>query len=178
MIALAEPAYMADAITLAYRTGMRREEIFGLTVRDVDYSHNFLMVRHACTEDYPGRIQIGPPKTPASKRRIDLDDICMDILRRRQGAPSDYIFRDDTGAVLSPWHSSVHFKRIRNKAGISRGRFHDLRHSHATILLANGVPPHVVKERLGHTSIRMTIDTYSYVWPTMQRMAVDVLNTI
>ena len=73
-------------------------------------------------------------------------------------------------------HLLVQLKHLLEKAGLPERRFHDLRHSAATMLLMMGVHPKVVQEMLGHSEISMTMDTYSHVLPTMQRDAIDKLN--
>lgn len=81
------------------------------------------------------------------------------------------------GKHLSPENDVlVQFKKLLKKAGLPDIRFHDLRHSMATLLLSKGVRPKIVQEILGHREIGMTLDTYSHVLPTMQRDAMDGLN--
>lgn len=83
------------------------------------------------------------------------------------------------GTHLSPGHDVlVQLKKLLKKAGLPDIRFHDLRHSTATLLLSKGVHPKVVQEILGHSEISMTMDTYSHVIPTMQKDAMDWLNDI
>ena len=91
----------------------------------------------------------------------------------------DYVFCTSIGTHLSPSHDVlVQLKNVLKKAGLPDIRFHDLRHSTATLLLSKGVHPKVVQEILGHSEISMTMDTYSHVLPTMQKNAMDELNDI
>ena len=80
----------------------------------------------------------------------------------------DYVFCTLTGTHLRPNHVVDEFKKILRRAGLPAIRFHDLRHSAATLLLSLGVHPKVVQELLGHTQISMTMDIYSHVLPSMQ----------
>jgi integrase len=89
----------------------------------------------------------------------------------------DYVFATEIGRHLSPGSRALDpFKTLLKKAGLPDIRFHDLRHSAATILLSIGVHPKVVQELLGHNQISMTMDTYSHVLPTMHEDAMNKLN--
>ena len=90
----------------------------------------------------------------------------------------DLVFCNTTGDFLYPDNVSADFKRLVEKAGLPAMRFHDLRHSAATILLAMGVHPKVVQEILGHAQISMTMDTYSHMLPSMQREAMEGLDNL
>jgi len=87
------------------------------------------------------------------------------------------VFTDRSGNFLDPDRVLRQFQSLLDQAGLPRLRFHDLRHSAATILLTMGVHPKVVQELLGHSTIAMTMDTYSHLLPSMQRDAVDKMNT-
>ncbi len=89
----------------------------------------------------------------------------------------DYVFCGPTGKHLNPGHDVlVQLKKLLQKARLPDIRFHDLRHSTATLLLSKGVHPKVVQEILGHSEISMTMDIYSHVLPTMQKDAMVKLN--
>jgi integrase len=89
----------------------------------------------------------------------------------------DLVFCTDRGGYLNPASTmQVVFKSVLKKAGLPQMRFHDLRHSAATILLSMGVHPKVVQELLGHSRISMTMDIYSHVLPTMQKDAMERMN--
>jgi len=92
---------------------------------------------------------------------------------------NDYVFCNTNGKHLHPGHDILEeFKKLLKKAGLPDVRFHDLRHSTATLLLNKGVHPKVVQEILGHSEISMTLDTYSHVLPTMQKAAMEGLNDL
>jgi integrase len=88
-------------------------------------------------------------------------------------AESDLIFTNEFGGPLEPRTIAKQFQRLADKAGVPIIRFHDLRHTHATILLTQGVHPKIVSERLGHSEIGVTLDTYSHVIPSMQKKVSD-----
>jgi integrase len=118
-------------------------------------------------------------KTRTSRRCIDLDQRTIDILRqwrerRRDEDPSDpvddyaYVFATADGRPIHPHLMSDAFKKLVKRSGLPRVRLHDLRHTHATLLLKAGVPIKVVSERLGHASPAFTMATYQHVLPGMQ----------
>jgi len=93
-------------------------------------------------------------------------------------ADSDFVFCRPDGNPLDPGTVRQIFRRILCRAGLRRIRFHDLRHSHATLMLVSGVYPKVVQERQGHGSVAITLDTYSHVLPGMQEAAVRRLDEL
>ena len=90
----------------------------------------------------------------------------------------DFVFSQADGAPLSPNAVTLAFRRIINKAKLNHVRVHDLRHTHATLMLKAGVHPKIVSERLGHASIGITLDTYSHVLPGLQEEAVEKFDMI
>lgn len=173
------PEWVHDAIEIAYRTGMRKGEIFALKWSDIDLKTGFLQVKRA-QSTYSGKMEIKGPKTKASKRRISIDKHLIELLeRRKMQSHSEYVFSVKDGNPKIPWELSCkRFKTVCKRAGVEPRRFHDLRHTHATVLLSAGVHPKIVQERLGHSSIKTTIDTYSHLIPTMQKEAVDVFDRL
>ena len=89
---------------------------------------------------------------------------------------SNFVFCNGHGGFLEPSQLHMMFRSLLEDAGLPQIRFHDLRHSAATIMLSMGVHPKVVQELLGHSSISMTLDTYSHMLPSMQQEAMDKLN--
>jgi integrase len=121
-----------------------------------------------------------------SRRRIDLPQIVIEALKKHRQTMIDWGWSDTPWVFCnvrggpqrrSHFHSSV-FKPLLKKAGLPDIRFHDLRHTSATLLLSAGVHPKVVQERLGHSQISVTLDTYSHVLPTLQREAADKLDQV
>lgn len=179
LVACARPIWFRNLILLAYQTGMRRGELYGLKWEDVDFADDFLTVRRSVEAFQPKQRLIHPPKTRASRRRIMLDKASLAMLAaRKYDAKTEWIFESRTGAELSPWNCTRYMHSSCVLAGIRPRCFHTLRHSHATLLLSKGINPKIVQERLGHARITTTLETYSHVLPTMQGIVVDVLDKI
>ncbi len=182
---------------LALATGMRRGELLGLKWQDIDFAQGVLHVRRVLSRtptkmgrETGDRYVEAETKTERSRRSIVVASFALEALKqhrvRQQEArrlagdawqDHDYVFCTPLGTHLNPGHSVlVQLKILLEKAGLPDIRFHDLRHSAATLLLSMGVHPKVVQEILGHSEISMTMDIYSHVLPTMQKDAMEKLN--
>ncbi len=173
---------------LALTTGMRRGELLGLKWSDIDWEAGALSVQRRLGRGETARLAEDEPKSPSSRRRIALDAATLAALRThrlRQAehrlrlgeayADRGYVF---AGALGAPLHPNVLYRRfaaLLARAGVRPVRFHDLRHTSATLALALGVHPKIVSERLGHSSIGMTLDLYSHVTADMQRQAAEAI---
>lgn len=177
----------AALYVLALHTGMRLGEMIGLRWGDIDFERGTLAVRRTVTHGNAG-LTIGTPKTAAGKRSIALPAPCLAALRSHRAAQAarrlqlgpawqdgDYVFDRGDGTFLHPNVVGKAFQRHVERAGLPRIRFHDLRHTAATLMLANGEHPKIVQERLGHSDISMTLNRYSHVSMDMQRDAADRL---
>lgn len=165
---------------LAITTGMRRGELLALRWQDVDLENTTISIRRTLTRD-GGRYTIGEPKTKKSRRSIQLTVSAVQALKRHlerqlrdiemlgdQYEDRGLVFTTDTGAPINPSNLRQRsLASLLNKAGLPHIRFHDLRHTCATILLSKGVHPKFVQELLGHATIAITLDTYSHVMPGM-----------
>lgn len=173
---------------LAAMSGLRRSELCGLKWSDLDLGREMLSVRRAVVIVDGGPVRIKPPKTAKSRRTVELDGATVVALKEWKRAqieerllagpawdPGDWVVADELGAVLRPDRLGKRFSEIAKEAGLRRITIRQLRHSHATALLSTGESPKVVQERLGHSSISVTLDVYSAVLPNMQRDAVDRL---
>ena len=180
----AEEAGMGSLLLLAAHTGLRRGELLGLKWQDVELSQGMLSVQRALRVVSGQGYIVAEPKSAAGRRRISLGPIAVTALRqhratqaeRRLGLGSlwqsgDWVFTRPDGRHLDPDVISHRFKKLVQELDIPRVRLHDLRHTHATLLLLAGVHPKVVQERLGHSSIAITLDTYSHVLPGLQEKA-------
>ncbi|MTV27915.1 site-specific integrase [Nitriliruptoraceae bacterium ZYF776] len=171
----------ADLWAVALGTGMRRGELLGLRHRDVDLAARRLTVATALTI-VDGTPRWKPPKTGRS-RTLSLDPRTTATLARRiataeQSDPDLPVFADAAGRPLDPNAVSAAWRSLCGRLDLPRIRLHDLRHTHATLLLAAGVPVKVVSERLGHTKIAMTLDVYAHVLPAQDLAAAEVLGDL
>lgn len=182
-----EGHFLEIVVTLALWTGMRRGEILALQWSDVNLDSKVITVRRSIVE-LTGPLKFGLTKTGVG-RSIDLPDYLISVLRTHKAHQNAQRLKlgpayGNLGLVCShddgtPWRPSTitnAFKNVVRKIGLPFVSFHDLRHTHASILLAEGIHPKVVQERLGHSTIKLTMDTYSHVMPTLQREAADRLN--
>lgn len=170
-------------------TGMRRGELLGLPWDAVDLDRRLVTINRALLVDGDGGVRFAPPKTQRGRRTIDIDPVTADSLRSWRARQSEerlamgkgwedsgLVFTRQDGTPLSPSTVSKKFEGMQGKVeGIPTIRLHDLRHTHATLLLANGVPLHVVSRRLGHASEAFTAEVYSHVLPNQQADAVAQL---
>jgi integrase len=166
-------------IYLAANTGMRRGEVLGLTWRNVDVDNGRLVVEQQ-VQSVEYEASVADVKTAGSRRTIDLDPRTVAVLKtwRRQQIErrlstgrrdtDEFVFTHPNGGPIHPDLFSKSWGRLMAKSKGRRIRLHDLRHTHATILLKAGVPVKVVSERLGHSSPAFTIDVYQHVLPGMQ----------
>jgi integrase len=177
--------------TLAVTTGMRQGELLGLCWRDIDWANGRLAVRHTLVRLH-GRWWLGEPKTAKSERSVELTDPTLDVLRAQRDRQArafgsagrrltgdDLIFADATGEPLWGRHvTTLSFKALLRRAGLPDIRFHDLRHTFATLQLTAGTNPKIVSEVLGHKDIAITLDRYSHALPTMQTEAMARLDAV
>lgn len=175
--------------TILVLAGLRPGEALGLQWGDID--GNVLRVRRALVQ-VAGQAPVLSTTKTGRGRAIPLGEPAMKALRehRRQQAARrillgpayddlDLIFANEVGRFADS-HNIVsrHFKPLLSRLGLPSLRLYDLRHTHATLLLAAGEHPKVVQERLGHSSIALTLDVYSHVIPAMQERATQLLDTL
>lgn len=175
--------------TVALATGLRQGEMLGLRWSGVDLTRGTITVTTAL-QLIDGAPRLVEPKSATSRRVVVLPAIAVDALRRHRAsqleerlrvgeawnAEWDLVFAGPTGDPLSSRSLRDAFKRHLKAAELGDSRFHDLRHSCASLLLAQGVPARVVMETLGHSSIQMTLNTYSHVMPVLTRQAADSMD--
>ncbi len=167
-------------LRLAAMTGLRRSELIGLRWADLDMEKGVLRVRRRITTVNHVPVE-GDVKSARSRRTIDVDAQTMKILRAHRKAQlelrmsvgngyddRDLVFAMPDGATWNPDVLTRGFARLVKASDLPRIRLHDLRHTHATHLLAAGVNPKVVSERLGHASVAFTLDVYGHVLPGQQ----------
>ena len=172
---------LGPAIWLAAMTGMRRGEVLGLRWSDIDLDGSTLSIRRSvsCT-GY--QVHTTPTKTRTSRRAVDLDQRTVAVLRDWQhqqlaelgpAATDAAVFTRQDGRPVHPHTLSQTVDRLQRAAGVPPIRMHDLRHTHATLMLKHGVPLKVVSERLGHSTPAFTMAVYQHVLPGMQRDAAN-----
>jgi len=171
---------------LALYTGMRRSELLALRWQDVDLLLCQVQVSRSLHHLKDGSYVFTEPKSAKSRRTIALPPSATLLLREHRekqklertmlGIPlkdDDLIFSQFDGKPLRPNTITRAWALLAAKAGVKVIRFHDARHTHASLMLKQGVHPKIVQERLGHASIQMTLDTYSHVAPGLQQAAAE-----
>ncbi len=187
ILALADampPRYRAFVLTAGY-TGLRIGELAALRVRHVNFPRRVLAVEETLTDQ--GRIQFGPPKTKAGRRTISVPASIVDELASHVTAfvvgggriPDALIFTGDRGAPLRPknFRRRAWLKAVKASIGLPCHP-HDLRHSHASILIKLGVHPKTIQVRLGHASIRTTMDLYGHLYEGVDEAAAQALDAL
>lgn len=176
---------LAAAWRLAAMTGMRRGEVLGLRWQDADLENGRVSVRQQLVKAN-GSVAFGQPKTAKGRRSLVIDEGTRRSLRehRRRCAEErlrfgpgyveqGLVFTREDGSPLDPDTFSQRFLLLSRRARLPAIKFHGLRHTHATHALVAGVHPKVVQERLGHSSITVTLDTYSHAVPSLETEAAD-----
>ncbi|HLZ81034.1 MAG TPA: tyrosine-type recombinase/integrase [Ktedonobacteraceae bacterium] len=172
-------------ITMAVVTGMRRGELLSLRWSDIDFQRNILQVLHT-VDRFAGHGYVeGEPKSAAGVRSIRLPGFLVDMLKQHRAEQMerksksktwqerDLVFPNLRGGYTHPNRLGEAFRALLEEAGLPAIRFHDLRHSAATILLSMGVNIKVIQEMLGHSDISITLRVYGHLLPSMQQEAVD-----
>jgi integrase len=171
---------------LALFTGMRRSEILALRWQDIDFIYSQIYISRSLHHLRDGSIVIRQPKTAKSNRKIAISQSVLAVLeeyRDKQeglhllsGNPltdDSLVFCHEDGNPLLPDTITHAWIKLVRKTGLKNIRLHDARHSHASLMLKLGIHPKVVQERLGHSSIQVTLDTYSHLAPGLQEAAAE-----
>ncbi|MGH2454152.1 MAG: tyrosine-type recombinase/integrase [bacterium] len=179
-LAAAEADQHCALFVLLVSVGLRVGEALGVTWGDLDLKAGTLQIRQQLCE-VRGRLWLAEPKTAAARRKIDLPQVTLQALRdHRQRALATGTYGNPMGLVFTDTEAHPvrksnlrrrSFEPLLRKAGLPRIRLHDLRHTAASLHLAQGTHPRVVQEMLGHSNIGITLATYSHVLPSIQREA-------
>lgn len=173
---------------LALTTGMRRGELLGLRWQDINWEQRTLSINQTLVTTPGGQNIISSTKTESSNRVVALSAAMIAELRRHRkrqleemmvlginSYDQELVFVSEVGTPINPRNLLRHFQTTAKKARLPVIPFHCLRHTSATLMLQQGIHPKVVAERLGHSRITTTLDTYSHVLPNIQAEAADVL---
>ena len=164
---------------LELATGLRRGELLGLKWEDVDLDRGDLRVRRQVSR-INGEVVEAPLKTKNAYRILPLAEDTVSVLKeqRRKVGNSPWVFPSPNGGPISP-DSVLHMlHRVLKRAGLPKVRFHDLRHTFATLALQNGVDVKTVSGMLGHFSAGFTLDTYAHITSAAQRQAAQTMGSV
>jgi integrase len=186
LLETAEGSQFYPVIYTAVSTGMRQAELLGLRWRDLDLDHLSISVSRTLYKR-GGVCEFKEPKTSRSRRRIVMTSKLATFLtgykqdRMWLGQPvglDDLVFCHQDGKPLDPSVLSHEFARLAKTAGLGGLRFHDLRHTFASIMLMRGAKPKVISEALGHASVAFTMDIYSHILEGMHEDAMALLDEV
>lgn len=176
---------------LAVTTGMRQGELLALKWQDVDLENAKLCVRRTLTKS-GGQLLVGEPKTGKSRCTIRLTEMAVQALKSHLDRQmeemeilgDDYkdeglVFTSEAGTLITPTNLRKRsFAALLKRSKLRCVRFHDLRHTCATLLFSRNVHPKHVQELLGHSNVSITLDTYSYVIPGMGNHAAEAMEDV
>ncbi|MFC2019214.1 tyrosine-type recombinase/integrase [Chloroflexota bacterium] len=175
-------------ILTAFHTGMRRGEFMGLKWRDIDFNQVTISVSRSLQSTGDDGYIFREPKTQKARRLIAMTPTLAVELRKHKNAQEmqrsvigspltedDLVFSNPDGRPINPNTVSPTFTKLARRVGLKL-RLHDLRHSHASLMLKAGIHPKIVSERLGHATVALTLDTYSHIMPGLQEAAAKAFD--
>jgi len=186
-LAAAKGERLEALFVLALTTGLRQGELRALRWKDVDLDRGVLAVRGSVMGTARATMTIGTPKN-GKARSVELGSIAVQALREHRARQLEerkvvplrgdlgLVFCNEWGEYLPTNTIVLALRRALSRAGLPVIRFHDLRHTAATLMLRQGVHPKMASEMLGHSTIAITLDLYSHITPTMQRQAADAID--
>lgn len=172
-------------ILISLCMGLRRGEVLGLSWFDVNYKDNTIEIKRTATPGNGGYI-FSDCKTMKSKRTLVIPEIICTLLHKWYDVqssfsidnPEQFIFMQENNKILCASTLNRHFKNSLKECGMDEIRFHDLRHSFATFLISNSVPPNAVSNILGHSKVSTTLDIYTHEDFSLQKIAFDCINNV
>lgn len=191
MLVTAQGGRLEALLYLAVVTGMRQMEILGLKWTDLDWVNQTIKVERQLVRPEGGDVSFSPPKTKFGKRSVSLGPATITVLRsqyerqymQRKAAGENWqenglIFTTSLGSPIHPRNLLRDFKNLLREAGLPVIRFHDLRHTAASLMLNHGIPVIVVSRRLGHAKPSITLDVYGHLIPSMQTEAAEKMDEL
>jgi integrase len=191
LLEVARKHQLKALLTVAVATGMRRGELLALHWQDVDFNEGCLHVKHSVSRIGKFGLVESDPKTHSSERKITLPGFVIDALKKHQEhlaelrvkaggewKEMDIVFCNMHGGYIEPSNLHKAFKKLLERAELPNIRFHDLRHSAASFLAKLNIHPKVVQEILGHSTISMTMDIYSHMFPSTHQEAMGKLDDL
>lgn len=176
---------------MAIHTGMRQAELMGLKWSDVDWEKKTIGIARQVLHYKQGGYNFTKPKSKSGKRTIIVGDKAIDVLRLQQKnieelkdsigeewVELDLIFPSQVGTPLRACNIRRDFRRLIKVSGLPKIRFHDLRHTAASLMLNHGIPVLIASRRLGHSKPSITMDVYGHLMPSQQEKAATLLDQL
>ena len=176
---------------LAATTGLRRGELLGLKWTDVNFEKAQLTVQRTAHRVKSRGVVMGEPKTAAGRRTVRLGAMAVSVLKRQRSLQLEQrlaagpawdeqglLFANTMGMPLDAARVTRKFQDTLYRAGLPKIRFHDLRHTAATLLIEQGVTLKAVQATMGHSTIATTMDVYAHVTPAMQDSVAEAMDRI
>lgn len=160
----------------AITTGMRRGELLALTWNDIDYDRKLIRVNKSLNNGIVEEV-----KTKKSVRNVCIPENLVLVLKawKKKAPKSNIVFCSSTGGYLDPNNMAKRlFKPCLEKAGVKNIRFHDLRHTYASLMIAKQMPIKFIQQQMGHSSIQVTLDKYGHLMPELYEIGANALNDV
>lgn len=177
------------AMMISFQTGLRRAEVCGLQWKDIDFEDETLTVERIMIQDGKNWL-LGTPKTQSSYRTIQIGPSLVNLLkkaklRQRENKlfygqyyeDTEFVCTKENGKPVTLNSIKWYTQKYRKASGVNFN-FHSFRHTHATMLLENGAKPKEIQNRLGHSRLATTMDTYAHVTKNMEKETVDIFENI
>lgn len=169
-----ESAYIH--FNVLFYTGIRIGELIAIKLKDIDFNRGHIDINESA-QYIKSRYIFSPPKTKKSERTVTIPQFLVDMIRSYINRyytidPNEQVFMTNKGRL------AYELRDYANKANVKRIRIHDLRHSHASLLIEQGIQPNIVQHRLGHEKIETTLNTYSHLYPNKQYHLADFLDEL